>query len=338
MKRRNVLLLRDGKFLLLLEAADVATLNQLVSEHPEEWLMISPDRVPGDAPNWVEFTKKIECDISVVVPVSGAMTCWLATKIGSALASLVVSPDASDEVFINPKIRTHDLLFREVADPVADFVIRSAVANPAGINWAWGVASANKKNFRSLPRSERPPLLAPQTPSRECDWLRHHIESLPRQTLGEVAGSAADFLALQAGLWQVHDFLDESHQCSQQIEGEGTDRNGDYWHAIMHRREPDYDNSKYWFRRVGQHPVFQHLPELVKPALSECPDPQAAKWADRLCPNGGWDAFAFVDLCQTVGSREDSPLAISARRIQWAEILLLLVHSYRCVVGTRSLP
>lgn len=337
MKRRNVLLLRDGRFHLLSETTEVAELNQLVSDHLGEWLIISPDRASGDAPNWTEFTEfmGLKSEIAVVVPVSAMMTSELATLMGSALTSLVVSPGASDEVLINPKIRTNDRLFRDVADPVADFVIRSAVANPTGIQWAAGVASVSKDNRRLLPRSDRLPSLVPQAPGRECDWLRHHVEGVLHQTLSDVTGPAADLLALQAGLWQMHDFLDESHACSQQIEGEGIDRNGDYWHAIMHRREPDFDNSKYWFRRVGQHPIFKQLPEIAQQALSDYPE--AATWSDRLCRHGQWDAFAFVDLCQAAHRTEESPLANAARRIQWAEMLLLLMHSYRCVVGTRSL-
>src|SRR5262249_35721072 len=48
-----------------------------------------------------------------------------------------------------------------------------------------------------------------------------------------------------AALWLHHDFLDESHRISQEIETP----TGSYWHGILHRREPDYGNSKYWFRR-----------------------------------------------------------------------------------------
>ncbi len=57
-----------------------------------------------------------------------------------------------------------------------------------------------------------------------------------------------------AGLWLRFDVLDESHSISQQDEG---DPDHDFWHAIMHRREPDAWNSKYWWRRVGSHPVHE---------------------------------------------------------------------------------
>jgi hypothetical protein len=58
--------------------------------------------------------------------------------------------------------------------------------------------------------------------------------------------------ACLAGLWLRFDFLDESHTLSQQIETP----EGSAWHAIMHRREGDFGNSKYWWRRVGKHPAL----------------------------------------------------------------------------------
>ena len=58
--------------------------------------------------------------------------------------------------------------------------------------------------------------------------------------------------ALHAGLWLYVDELDRSHTVSQGID----DATGSYWHGIMHRREGDFANSHYWFRKVGTHPVF----------------------------------------------------------------------------------
>ena len=66
-------------------------------------------------------------------------------------------------------------------------------------------------------------------------------------------------LACMAGLWLRHDFLDESHRISQDLENPS----GSYWHGIMHRRELDFSNAKYWFRRVGMHRVFEPLWVLI---------------------------------------------------------------------------
>src|SRR5690242_16081592 len=63
-----------------------------------------------------------------------------------------------------------------------------------------------------------------------------------------------------AGLWLYHDFLDESHTLSQEIHS----TSGSHWHGIMHRREPDYANAKYWFHRVGSHPIFASLADQAK--------------------------------------------------------------------------
>ncbi len=63
---------------------------------------------------------------------------------------------------------------------------------------------------------------------------------------------------------------------------------------------------------------------LVESFLSECPSPDAARWRDRLQSKAGWDPFAFVDLCESCANSEESELALAARRIQLAEMALLL--------------
>jgi hypothetical protein len=152
----------------------------------------------------------------------------------------------------------------------------------------------------------------------------------PNQQAGAVLQSAIESasanpdrtasIAAQAGLLLMNDCLDESHACSQSIEGEG--RNGDYWHAIMHRREPDYGNAKYWFRQVRRHPVFERLPGIATRVMGD----RRIDGLDRLTA-GDWDPFHFVDLCERHARNEESPAALALREIQGWEMALLLDQS-----------
>ena len=108
---------------------------------------------------------------------------------------------------------------------------------------------------------------------------------------------------------------------------------GDYWHAILHRREPDYSNAKYWFRQIGPHAIFRELRRRADSLLEKCATPEAGRWRERLSPDMRWDPFAFVDLCQQCAADEESDLAIAVRRIQYAEMCLLMDMTYRqCTV------
>lgn len=62
---------------------------------------------------------------------------------------------------------------------------------------------------------------------------------------------------LAAALWLYVDDLDRSHAVSQGIES----ATGSYWHGIMHRREGDFSNSRYWHRRAAGHPLLVGKPE-----------------------------------------------------------------------------
>jgi hypothetical protein len=125
--------------------------------------------------------------------------------------------------------------------------------------------------------------------------------------------------ACRAGLWLLHDFLDESHAISQEIHT----TTGSYWHAIMHRREPDYENSKYWFRRVREHPVFVPLLAAVKEDESRYRQPELKA----LAAMSSWDPFLFVDLCEQ-GERGNGLLVAACRSIALCEWQLLFDYCY----------
>jgi len=54
------------------------------------------------------------------------------------------------------------------------------------------------------------------------------------------------------------DDLDRSHRICQGLH----DSTGAYWHMIVHRREGDFSNSRYWRSQVGNHPLIAERPDL----------------------------------------------------------------------------
>ena len=128
-----------------------------------------------------------------------------------------------------------------------------------------------------------------------------------------------------AGLWLGHGFLDESHSISQRIHTSS----GSFWHGIMHRREEDFSNAKYWFRRVGEHPVFDSLAAAARDMASS---ERATGSAEYLLRQTNWDPFRFVDLCQAVQSGE-VPSENVCRGIARFEWQLLFDYCFREAAG-----
>lgn len=176
------------------------------------------------------------------------------------------------------------------------------------------------------PAKQWPPIMVPEltipTSGPSSSWLPELVHDLP------LPGTSTQQAALRAGLFLLNDFFDESHECSQSIEGLGENHSGDYWHAILHRREPDYGNAKYWFRHVGRHPVFAELPVAVASRLSTGPVPEGLqRWSDKLAARGNWDPFAFVDLCEAASGHKS--LQEWCAQVQLDEMLLLLEATCR---------
>lgn len=169
------------------------------------------------------------------------------------------------------------------------------------------------------------PVLAP-----DRDWdadLTAHLNGVSIEDLfgtREIADPACAE-ALRSGLLLWNDALDDSHTISQGIDT----ITGSYWHGIMHRREPDYGNSKYWFDRVGSHPAMMRLHPIAADLARASTD---AATAERLAGLSEWDAFQFVDWCEDAAGRDpdDSELL---RAVQLEEIKVLLDYSFEQALG-----
>jgi len=105
----------------------------------------------------------------------------------------------------------------------------------------------------------------------------------------------------ESGLWLLAGELDRSHSISQ----ENHSAEGSFWHGIMHRREGDFGNSKYWFRKVGEHPILHQIAELSDGVYD--------------------DPYEFVDACsRTVGKDDESER--QCKRAQWIEWQALMAY------------
>lgn len=171
---------------------------------------------------------------------------------------------------------------------------------------------------------ERIPPLGPGTPN---DAMRAHLDALTADSLfsGSTPKDCSMAEACIAGLWLYHDFLDRSHTISQSI----STTTGSYWHGIMHRREPDFGNSAYWFRRVGSHPIF---PALARGAneigLAANPLKQAAWLVEAV----QWDPFKFIDSCEACYSTPGTDQMV-CRRVSLLEWRLLFDYCCQEALG-----
>lgn len=175
--------------------------------------------------------------------------------------------------------------------------------------------------MREFTPSKYGPVLGPLVSGDRCrvltngrpeEAMRGALEAAARGTSqgGSPRGEMAQ--ACVAALWLVHDFLDESHAVSQGIDSP----TGAFWHGIMHRREGDYSNAKYWFRRVGRHDALGDIGATVVELGDELGHAELAR---QIAPAGDYDPMAMVDACLTAVRSRDEAATAFLRRVQQAE-------------------
>jgi hypothetical protein len=104
-------------------------------------------------------------------------------------------------------------------------------------------------------------------------------------------------IAWKAALHLWNDSLDAAHNLVQDLRTP----TGSALHGIVHRREGDYSNAKYWVRQTGDHPVYQvlHLraesylnERLRSGAITASPVGVAIK---TMIGQGAWNPYLFTE-------------------------------------------
>ena len=188
-------------------------------------------------------------------------------------------------------------------------------------------------NLPAAPRIERFPQVGPSRETFSCGLSATAVVTAVEGALAGVKVSGSERKCITSGILLLWDLLHESHEISQTMEGRGDPRTADYWHGIMHRREPDAGNAAYWFRRVGSHPAFDSLASNLDRWMGEigAAEDERMLAQRKVVANGSLDPFAVVEMSTQAlrkpGQIEDCTL----RRIQYLELLNLLAWSVETV-------
>ncbi len=118
-------------------------------------------------------------------------------------------------------------------------------------------------------------------------------------------------------IWNDHWI--KAHELAQDIDN----ADGSLLHAIVHRREPDYSNAKYWLRRARNHPA---LPQVSKALLDHfsCETPAARGISESWLQNGCFEPESFVDAVDRAIRKSDSAEQKVLAQAQAIELTALL--------------
>lgn len=162
-----------------------------------------------------------------------------------------------------------------------------------------------EKILQATPNAYASLVVSSGTPEKAITLLKGVT---PAALLERSIVSPDDASAMLAGLWLWHDALEESHHISQSLETPS----GSFWHAILHRREGDFSNAKYWYARCRHHPAI----DAITTTLGEV-----------------WEPGEFVSRVSRAHDRPDHPDYAELVRVQRVEWDVLFDHCVGAATG-----
>ncbi len=155
-----------------------------------------------------------------------------------------------------------------------------------------------------------PDLLKKLTPSEPLSWewpakIRDAADGVISG--GKEIADAKTFALVRGALLCAADALDAAHRIFQDDPSDL----GSYWHGVMHRREGDFDNARYWFRRAGRLPIFSRMHETAAPVSAT------------MAKQPTWDAYVLTGMCEQAkfGDHGAAPECVILQRVEFDELL-----------------
>lgn len=158
-------------------------------------------------------------------------------------------------------------------------------------------------------------LLGKLVPTEAVDYGA--VAEIKKATDAEIAGGKkigdlGMFTLVRGGLLYAYDEIHEAHRIFQDAPGDL----GSYWHGMMHRREGDFDNARYWFRRAGSLAFFGDLQRA------------ASQHSAVMARQSNWDPYLFTGECEQA-RYGDADLLKELVQLQRAEFQTLFDYCWR---------
>jgi hypothetical protein len=120
---------------------------------------------------------------------------------------------------------------------------------------------------------------------------------------GKPIADSGMFALVRGGLFYAVDAIHEAHAIFQEAKGDL----GSYWHGMMHRREGDFDNARYWFRRAGTLPFFASLQQA------------ASEFSADMARQPNWDPYLLTGQCEQArfGAEEAVVECVRLQRVEF---------------------
>jgi hypothetical protein len=129
---------------------------------------------------------------------------------------------------------------------------------------------------------------------------------------GRTPGAPSTFALVRGALFYATDAIHEAHTLFQEAKGDL----GSYWHGMMHRREGDFDNARYWFRRAGVLPFFSEMHRA------------ASESSALMARQSNWDPYLFTGECEQARFGDTDSLTTLAA-LQRVEFEVLFDYCWR---------
>ena len=155
-----------------------------------------------------------------------------------------------------------------------------------------------------------PDLLKKLTPTDPVSWdLPSKIRDASDETIagGKEIADVKIFALIRGALLNAADALDAAHRIFQDDPSDL----GSYWHGVMHRREGDFDNARYWFRRAGRLPIFDKM------------HASAAQVSATMARQPTWDAYVLTGMCEQAKFGDHGAVSecVALQRVEFEELL-----------------